>query len=80
MNAENVSDRMPGDAEAAGAIAGMQDVYGRHMPSVGDWVNGESAGRRWAGRVLRIDESTVVIDLDGEYGQLVARTSDIAGF
>jgi hypothetical protein len=71
-------ERMPGDAEAAAAVAGMQDVYGRPLPSVGDWVNGESGGKRWAGRVLDvIGGQRVLIDLDGESARLVAPVSDI---
>jgi hypothetical protein len=40
MHAENLSERMPGDAEAAAAIAAMQDTYGgRHTEhAVGDWI------------------------------------------
>lgn len=49
-------DRMPGDAEAAGAAAGMQDVYGRELPSIGDrisWRLGESG---WdVGRIVEIE-------------------------
>lgn len=79
MHAENVSDRMPGDAEASGAIAGMQEVYGRPPieHAVGDWVNGCSGDKRWAGRVLVVDSAFLVIDLDGEYGQLVVPASDV---
>lgn len=30
--------RMPGDAEAAGAIAGMADTYGQELPPIGSRV------------------------------------------
>lgn len=33
------ADRMPGDAEAAAAIAGMQDTYGHLCPAVGDRIS-----------------------------------------
>jgi hypothetical protein len=69
--------RMPGDAEAAAAVAGMQDLYGRSLPSIGDWINGCSGGKRWAGRVLDVAGSTVIVGLDGG-AQLVAPASDIA--
>jgi len=69
--------RMPGDAEAAGAIAGMNDTYGHAAPAVGDWVNGSSHGKDWAGRVMDVTGSTVVVDLDGNYGQLVAPLSHL---
>ena len=68
--------RMPGDAEAA-AAAGMQDLYGRPLPSIGDWINGCSGGKRWAGRVLDVAGSTVIVGLDGG-AQLVVPASDIA--
>ena len=71
------TDRMPGDAEAAAAIAGMHDVYGGPLPAVGDWVNGESHGKVWAGRVIDATDTTVVVDLDGAYGQLVAPLSHL---
>jgi len=73
------ANRMPGDAEADAAAAGMQETYGRPLPSVGDWVNGSSHGKTWAGRVVDVsaDGSTVVVDLDGEYGQLIAPLSDL---
>jgi hypothetical protein len=57
MNAENVSERMPGDAEAAGAIAGMQEVYGRPPMehAVGDWVSWyDASGSLRQGGVIEV--------------------------
>jgi len=75
MHGDNASDRMPGDAEAAAAIAGVQDTYGRPLPSIGDWINGSSAGKQWAGRVIGVEGSTVMVDVD--CGVLVAPISHI---
>lgn len=49
------TDQMPGDAEAAGAIAGMQEIYGRVF-AVGDYVCGSSNGWAWAGRIEWIQD------------------------
>jgi hypothetical protein len=72
----DANERMPGDAEAAAAVAGMQDVYGRPLPSIGDWINGSSGGKQWSGRVMDVSGSTVIVGLDGG-AHLVAPTSDI---
>ena len=53
------------DREYEAAAAGMADVYGRHAPAVGDYVNGLSAGRRWAGYVMEVRGDRVAIDIDG---------------
>jgi hypothetical protein len=54
----------------------MQDVYGRPLPSIGDWINGSSGGKQWSGRVMDVSGSTVIVGLDGG-AHLVAPTSDI---
>jgi len=54
-----------GDREAAGAIAGMQEVYGRPLPSVDDWVQGESGGKRFSGRVMSAEPGRVSVEIDG---------------
>lgn len=47
--------RMPGDAEAAAAIAAMNDTYGHACPAVGDRISWRiEAGTFDSGRVLRI--------------------------
>lgn len=57
---------MPGDAEAAGAVAGMQEFYGRAPePSLGQWVSGVCCGRRFSGEVLELRDGLVVVGLDG---------------
>lgn len=56
-------DLHPGDAEAAGAIAGMAEVYG--PVTVGQWVTGVTCGRRWSGEVLEVRGDHLVVGLDG---------------
>ena len=58
--------RMPGDAEAAAAVAGMQDVYGRPLPSVGDWISWHSADGIRSGRIEAISGDVhLVMQKDG---------------
>lgn len=66
------ADRMPGDAEAAGAIAGMSDTYGHLCPAVGDQIWWRLTPGTWdSGRVQSIEpgvEARLVVksDFDGE--------------
>ena len=46
------SEMMVGDREAAGAIAGMIDLYGRPLPERGEAVRGVTAGKRGRGRAF----------------------------
>lgn len=66
------TQRMPGDAEAAGAAAGMVDTYGRPPAehAVGDyvWFTESGSGRRKPARV----------ELIGDNGRLAVR--DDLGF
>lgn len=49
------TERMPGDAEAAAAIAGMSDTYGHLCPAVGDRISWRiEEGTFDTGRVQRI--------------------------
>jgi hypothetical protein len=56
---------MAGDAEAAGAIAGMQELYGRPY-EVDQWVSGCSCGKAFSGRVIAFDGPMVVVEIDDE--------------
>lgn len=67
---------MAGDAEAAGAVAGMVEVYGRPLPEIGQWVTGVAAGRRFSGTVASSEPGRVGVRVD-EYTSLVVRPSDI---
>jgi hypothetical protein len=59
------SDTMVGDREAAGAIAGMQELYGRPY-EVDQWVSGCSCGKAFSGRVIAFDGPMVVVEIDDE--------------
>jgi len=58
------SQQMAGDREAAGAIAGMQSIYGRPLPSIGQWVRGECRGRTFSGAVVEAGPGFVVVQID----------------
>ena len=56
---------MAGDAEAAAAIAGMQELYGRPY-EVDQWVSGRSCGKTFSGRVIAFDGPMVVVEIDDQ--------------
>ena len=60
------SNVMAGDAEAAGAIAGMQDLYGRPLPDRGQAIRGTTKGKRWSGTCVHADEFRVIVEIDVE--------------
>ena len=71
-------DTHPGDAEAAGAVAGMQETYGRPLPEVGDWVAGTSCGRAFSGEVLQVNPMAVHVLVGPERGTyVIVRRQDI---
>lgn len=47
------------------AAAAMAETYGRPAPSIGDFVNGISAGRHWGGYVLEVRGDQIAVDVDG---------------
>lgn len=57
------------EREAAGAAAGMQDLYGRHY-GVGDSVNFTPAGMSGeftdSGRVIATGEAKLLVETDSE--------------
>lgn len=54
--------------EAAGAVAGMQMIYGRpRLLSVGDWVQGTVGRKRFSGEIVEIDGDCVVVEIDGAW-------------
>jgi len=57
---------MAGDREAAGAIAGMQEVYGRPLPDRGQAIRGTTAGKRWSGTCQHSDQFRVIVEIDDE--------------
>ena len=58
------SNVMAGDREAAGAIAGMIDLYGRPLPERGEAVRGVTAGKRWSGTCVHSDQFRVIVEID----------------
>jgi hypothetical protein len=70
------SNVMAGDREAAGAIAGMIDLYGRRLPDVGEFVRGVTAGKRWSGACVHADQLRVIVEVDTEVF-ITAPTADI---
>ena len=57
---------MAGDREAAGAIAGMIDLYGRRLPERGEAIRGTTAGKRWSGACQHSDQFRVIVEIDDE--------------
>ena len=60
------SNVMAGDREAAGAIAGMQELYGLSLPDRGQAIRGITAGKRWSGTCVHADEIRVIVEIDTE--------------
>jgi len=60
------SETMVGDREAAGAIAGMQELYGMSLPDRGQAIRGITAGKRWSGTCVHADEIRVIVEIDTE--------------
>lgn len=60
------TERMPGDAEAAGAAAAMGDLYGRRL-SIGDAVtyrrDSWPAGHSQPGRIVGFKNGRVLLDV-----------------
>jgi hypothetical protein len=57
------SETMVGDREAAGAIAGMQELYGVSLPERGQAIRGETKGKRWSGTCVHADEIRVIVEI-----------------
>jgi hypothetical protein len=60
------SETMVGDREAAGAIVGMQELYGMSQPDRGQAIRGITAGKRWSGTCVHADELRVIVEIDTE--------------
>lgn len=60
------SNVMAGDREAAGAIAGMQEVYGLSLPDRGQAIRGITAGKRWSGTCAHSDEFWTIVEIEPE--------------
>ena len=53
--------------EYLGAVAGMAETYGKALPAVGDWVNGSSSGKAWAGYVMSAEPGRIAIECGGAW-------------
>ena len=67
---------MAGDREAAGAIAGMQELYGISLPDRGQAIRGITAGKRWSGTCAHSDEFWTIVEIEPEV-YVKVRTTDI---
>ena len=63
--------------EYAGAVAGMQETYGRpaNLPAVGDFISGCTCGKRWSGYVLTAEPGRLAIEVSGAW--IVVNPEDI---
>ena len=62
--------------EYLGAVAGMAETYGHKLPAVGDWVNGVTAGKSWAGYVLSSEPGRIAVECGGAW--IVVSETDLA--
>ena len=70
------SNVMAGDAEAAGAIAGMREIYGMSLPDRGQAIRGITEGKRWSGTCAHSDEFWTIVEIEPEV-YVKVRTTDI---
>ena len=70
------NNTMAGDREAAGAIAGMIDLYGRRLPDRGEAIRGTTAGKKWSGTCQHSDQFRVIVEIDDE-AYITVPTADI---
>jgi len=71
------ADRMPGDAEAAGAAAGMRETYGGRVFAVGDLVSGRTDGRHWSGRIEWIQDNPTELVINDGLSLIGRRPEDV---
>jgi hypothetical protein len=80
----DASNRMPGDAEAAAAAAGMQETYGRRglLPSVGDsvWFQHIVGAFPRPGRIEQFTDFGSLVVRDDSGDAYVIEASQLAEF
>jgi hypothetical protein len=54
----------------------MTETYGHKLPAVGDWVNGVSGGKAWAGYVLSAEPGRIAVECGGAW--IVVPETDLA--
>ena len=66
-----LNNTSPHENEYLAAIAGMPEhtpsPAALSEPAPGDFVSGETAGRRWSGRVERVEDGRIVLDVGGAW-------------
>jgi hypothetical protein len=62
----HIDDIQAGDREAAGAIAGMLELYGRPLPERGQAIRGVTKGKRWSGSCAHADQFRVIVEVDAD--------------
>lgn len=66
-----VNHTSPHENEYLAAIAGMPEhtpsPVARLEPAAGDYVSGRTAGRTWSGRVERVEDGRIVLDVGGAW-------------
>ena len=68
----------PHENEYLAAVAGMADHTmppAPQPPAIGDFVSGETAGKRWSGRVEWIEGNRMTLDVGG--GWVAVPVTDI---
>jgi len=63
----DLTTRHPGDAEYLAAAAALHEQTPSpcHLPAIGDFISGFSAGRHWSGYVQQIQPGRVVVEAGG---------------
>ena len=64
-----LNNTSPHENEYLAAIAGMPEhtPSPRTEPAPGDFVSGETAVRRWSGRVESVDDGRITLDVGGAW-------------
>lgn len=65
----DLTTQHPGDAEYAAAVASLHEQTispaACHLPAIGDFVSGSTAGRRWSGYVQAVQPGRMVVEAGG---------------
>jgi hypothetical protein len=74
MNAEATND--PHLNEYLAAVAGLHEQTPSPAPrtyAIGDFVSGESGGKRWSGRIFALDGDRLSIEMPGAWLSVSAK-------
>lgn len=77
----DANERMPGDTEAAAAISGLVELYGRDL-AVGDWVTFRRdwwpCGRTMSGRIHQVGDNGWLVQVESEIAYV--KRSELVAF